>query len=270
MTGYEPLNTLKPVGEGLWLIDGPAIRFYGLPFSTRATIARLENGDLWVHSPTKMTDDLRAEIDALGRVRHLVAPNWIHYAYITEWQAAFPQARAWAAPGVAARAAKKGMDIRFDHDLGPEAETPWAEQIDQIIVEGSKTHREAVFFHRASDTLILTDLIENFESAKLPVWMRPLVWIAGIDDSDGKMPPDLAYSFRKKELLVDAIEQMIAWKPRRIILAHGRWYRENGVLELERAFRRQMKTRLWTRALENMDAAKAEAEDEVERRRLKR
>ena len=49
MTGYEPLNTLKPVGKDLWLIDGPAIRFYGMPFSTRATVIRLADGGLWVH-----------------------------------------------------------------------------------------------------------------------------------------------------------------------------------------------------------------------------
>jgi hypothetical protein len=270
MTGYEPLNTLKPVADGIWLIDGPAVKFYGMPFSTRATVVRLENGDLWVHSPTKLTDNLHAELEALGPVRHLIAPNWLHYAFIREWQAAFPEARAWAAPGVVARAAKKGMELKFDHDLGAEAEAPWAGQIDQMIVEGSKIHREVVFFHRASETLILTDLIENFESAKLPVWMRPFVWIFGIDDSDGKMPPDMARTFRDKELLVDAVEQMIAWKPRRIILAHGRWYRENGVLELERAFRRQMKTRLWERALKDMDAAKAAAEAKAEERRLKR
>ena len=112
MTGYEPLNTLKPVARDIWLIDGPAIRFYGLPFSTRATVVRLENGDLWVHSPTHLTEDLRAELDALGRVRHLVAPNWIHYAHIAHWQAAWPGAVAWAAPGVAERAAKKGMALR--------------------------------------------------------------------------------------------------------------------------------------------------------------
>ena len=29
---YEPLNTLKPVAEDIWIVDGPAIRFYGMPF----------------------------------------------------------------------------------------------------------------------------------------------------------------------------------------------------------------------------------------------
>ena len=242
-TGYEPLDTLKPVATGLWLIDGPAIRFYGLPFSTRATVVQLENGDLWVHSPTRLTDPLRAELEAKGSVRHLVAPNWIHYAHVAAWQAAFPDAEAWAAPGVAARAAARGVKLRFDHDLGPRAEAPWAGQIEQMIVEGSRVHREAVFFHTASRTLILTDLIENFEPSKLPAWMRPLVRLAGIADDDGKMPPDMALSFRDKAALASAVERMIAWAPERIILAHGRWYDRDGVAELRRAFRRVLRGR---------------------------
>lgn len=238
MTGYEPLNTLKPVAPDVWVIDGPAIRFYGLPFSTRATVVRLENGDLWVHSPTYLSDELADELRALGPVRHLVAPNWIHYAYVAEWQAAFGGTVSWAAPGVAARAAKHGMALRFDHDLGPEAEAPWRGQIKQIIVEGSPVHREAVFFHSATKTLILTDLIENFEPGKMPWWLRPLLRLAGITDPDGQMPRDMRATFRgHKDQLRAAVERMIAWAPERIILAHGRWYKAGGVDELRRAFR---------------------------------
>lgn len=237
-TGYEPLNTLKPVDEGLWVIDGPAIRFYGMPFSTRACVVRLANGDIWVHSPTWLSDGLRDEVAALGPVAHLVAPNWIHYAYVPEWQAAFPDALAWAAPGVAKRAAKKGMAIRFDADLGERAEAPWAGEIEQMIVEGSPIHREVVFFHVASKTLILTDLIENFEAHKLPWWMRLLTRVAGIADPDGKMPPDMKASFAgHRDQLRAAVERMIAWGPERVILAHGRWYERDGVAELKRAFR---------------------------------
>ncbi|RKF13010.1 DUF4336 domain-containing protein [Roseovarius spongiae] len=256
-TGYEPLDTPKPLAPSLWLIDGPHIRFYGLPFSTRATVVRLENGGLWVHSPTRLTDGLRAEIDALGPVRHLIAPNWIHYAHVADWQAAWPEALAWAAPGVAQRAAKHGLDLHFDHDLGAKAETPWAGQIDQMIVEGSKTHREAVFHHRASRTLILTDLIENFETAKLPAWMRPLVWLAGIDAPRGRMPPDMAFSFRRKDLLADAVDRMIAWNPERLILAHGQWYERGAVEELERAFRKVLNARRWDAVMEKIDADRA-------------
>lgn len=237
MAGYDPLNTLKPVADGIWIVDGPAIRFYGVPFSTRATIVRLEGGGIWVHSPTRLTESLAAEVQALGEVRHLIAPNWIHYAYVAEWQSVFPDAEAWAAPGVAERAAKHGMPLRFDHDLGPSAEAPWEGQIDQIIAEGSEVHREAVFFHRASRTLILTDLIENFERANVAWYLWPFLRLAGNADPDGAMPRDMRATFRDRAALRRSVEVMIGWRPERIVLAHGRWYRDNAEAELRRAFR---------------------------------
>ena len=235
---YPPLNTLKPVAEDIWLIDGPVIRFLGLPFSTRATVVRLEGGGVWVHSPTELTDGLRAEIDALGPVRHLIAPNWLHYVRVAPWQAAYPDALSWAAPGLTRRAAKKGLTLRFDRDLGDEAPPEWEGQIAQMIVRGP-AHSEAVFFHERSRTLILTDLIENFETDRMAWWQRPIVWVAGIADPDGKMPIDMAMSFSfRRRYLQRRIQQMIDWAPERVILAHGRWYDRDGVKELERAFRR--------------------------------
>jgi hypothetical protein len=34
-----------------------------------------------------------------------------------------------------------------------------------------------------------------------------------------------------------AVRTMMSRRPRRIIIAHGRWHRENAVAELKRAFR---------------------------------
>ena len=237
MAGYEPLNTLKSVGKNIWVVDGPSIRFYGVPFSTRMTVVRLQNGDIWLHSPTKICDTLKAEITTLGPVRHLIAPNWIHYAYVTEWQAAFAKARAYAAPGVVARAKKHGMNMRFDENLSQTAPDAWAGQIKQMIVEGSNIHREAVFFHDASRTLILTDLIENFEPRNLSWIMRILTRLGGIQDPDGKMPRDMQMTFSKgHRKLRAAVEHMINWGPDRIILAHGRCYDKDATAELKRAF----------------------------------
>lgn len=130
------------------------------------------------------------------------------------------------------------MAVKFDHDLGPQAEAPWQGQIEQMIVEGSKVHREAVFFHNASGTLILTDLIENFEPRNLVWWVRPILRLVGIVDPDGKMPRDMRATFRKHpDQLRRCVEKMIGWAPKRIIIAHGKWYETNGVGELRRAFR---------------------------------
>ena len=236
-TGYEPLDTPKPVAPGIWVIDGPAIRFYGMPFSTRATLVRLANGTLWVHSPTRLTEDLAKAVERLGRVAHLVAPNWIHYAHVGAWQARFPAAQSWAAPGVAERAASRGIELRFDHQLRQAPPAAWAFEIDQMIVRGSTLHREAVFFHRATKTLILTDLIENFEARKIGPVLRIAAWLAGVLAPDGKAPVDMRQTFRDRAALRADVDRMIAWGPERVILAHGRWITANGTAELRRAFR---------------------------------
>lgn len=237
-SGYEPLFTPKPVAPDIWLVEGPLIRFYGLPFPTRMVVIRLPDGGLWLHSPIQPDAKLLRALEELGPVRHLIAPNWIHYAFVADWQHLFPEALTWAAPGVAERAASRGKALRIDHQLSAEAPPDWAGTIDQLVVSGSPVHREAVFLHRPSKTLILTDLIENFEAAHIPAWMIPMAWMAGVLDPDGKAPIDMRLTFRKgREAARADIETLLGWQPERLIMAHGRWYPTGAMAELRRAFR---------------------------------
>lgn len=237
-TGYEPLYSLKPVAPDIWIADGGWIRFYGLPFPTRMTVVRLACGGLWLHSPIADKDGLADAVAACGPVRHLIAPNWIHYAWLPDWQARFPEATSWGSPGVVQRARGRGLRLHLNHELTDDPPADWAGQIDQRLA-ASGLHREVVFFHRASRSLILTDLIENFEPAKMPLWVRPLLRLGGVCDPDGGMPRDIAASFaRRPTHLRELVETMIGWGPERVILAHGRWYDRDGAAELRRAFRR--------------------------------
>ena len=238
MKGYQPLNTLKPVARGIWIVDGPEVSFMGVPFPTRMVVIRLKCGDVMLISPIECNQWLARDIGLLGRVRHLVSPNWIHYAGMPGWQAAFPDALAWASPGVRERAAKQGCEVRWDRDLGEVAEADWAAEVDQLIVHGSTVHEEVAFLHRESRTLILADLIENFEPHRLGWKMRWIARLGGVLDPDGKAPLDMRLTFRRgKRELRAAVEKMIAWEPQRVIIAHGRWYEREGVAELQRAFR---------------------------------
>lgn len=235
---YEPINTLKSVDDHIWIVDGPIVSMqaYGtqLPFPTRMTIIRLTNGDLFIQSPTELSDRLKQEIDALGTVRHLVSPNKIHYVYIGQWGEAYPDAIKWASPGVR----KQAKAIEFDRDLGAKPDPMWAGEIDQVIVYGSRFMAEVVFFHKPSRTVILADLIENFEADKVDRKYRWLVKLGGVLDPDGKTPFDLRLTFlgRRKQAR-EGVHQMLAWEPEKVILAHGRWYSQNGTAELKRAFR---------------------------------
>jgi hypothetical protein len=236
-TGYEPLHALKPVAAGVWVADGGWIRFYGMLFPTRMTVIRLTDGEIWVHSPIADRNGLADAVARLGPVRHLVAPNWIHYAWLPDWQTRFPGATSWGSPGVVDRARSRGVDLSIDAVLTDRAPPAWAGQIDQRLAD-SGYHREVVFFHRGSKTLILTDLIENFEADKMPWWALPLLKLGRVCHPDGRMPRDMAASFhRKPHHLKDLVDTMIAWEPERVILAHGRWYDRAGAAELRRAFR---------------------------------
>jgi hypothetical protein len=238
-TPYEPLSVPKPVGEAIWIVDGPEITFglgpLHMPFPTRMTVIRLPDGALWLHSPIALDEALVGQVERLGPVAHLVASNTLHYWWMKDWQARFPEAQAWAVVR---------LDPQARSRVGPHrqlAATPpaeWQGMIEQEIVAGSML-MEAVFFHHPSRSLILTDLIENFEKERFR--SRVFRWLArlgGVLDPDGKAPVDLRLTFRKaRPALRAAVERMIAWEPRRVIVAHGRWYGEDGVAELRRAFR---------------------------------
>ena len=232
---YQPLDTLKRVADDIWVVDGPLIRFglpfLKMPFPTRMTIIRI-GGDLFIHSPTQLVPGLQREIEGLGQVRWLVAPNRIHYWWVSQWHASYPDAAVYLAPRVREQA---GSRIDFPSlPLNRSAGYPWDEQIATLPVAG-RYMTEVVFFHRPTRTLVLTDLIENFEPAKLTRLQSVLVWCGGILDPHGSMPRDMRLTY-PRSVLRDAVETMIAWNPQRIILAHGRWYRDAGVDELRRAF----------------------------------
>ena len=237
---YPPLNTLKRVADGLWIVDGPIIRFGmpwpKMPFPTRMTIARVDRGDLFIHSPTPRLPDLEADIESIGKPRWIIGPNRLHYWWIPEWSAGFPKAGVYLAPGIREQAAGR---INFDHNvLDRDSGYPWDIDIATLPVTG-RFMTEVAFFHRSSRTLILTDLIENFEPRRLNSrLMRWLTRLGGVQDPDGSMPRDMRMTFAgRRTLLSAAVETMLSWNPERIIISHGRWYDRNGAAELRRAFR---------------------------------
>jgi Domain of unknown function (DUF4336) len=237
---YPPINTLKRVAEDVWIVDGPTIRFgpplLKLPFSTRMTVLRLDAAKLFIHSPTPLVTSLQEEIERLGTPRWIIGPNRIHYWWIPEWRQDYPAASVYLAPGIEAQSRGR-IDFPFQ-PLQARDGYPWDDAIATLpITSGYMT--EVAFFHRASSTLILTDLIENFQRDKLPSrWLRWLVQAAGALAPNGSMPLDMRLTFlmRRRELRA-AIETMIGWNPERVLLAHGQWFERDGAGELRRAFR---------------------------------
>ncbi len=232
-TVYAPLDTPKPFADRVWLVDsvlGP-----GLP--VRMTILRLQNGDLLLHSPTPYSPALHRAIEALGPIRHLVAPNIVHWVFMKAWQDAVPDATNWASPGLAQRGQVRRAQLRIDHELSDVAPAEWAEEIEQAVVRGGGGFAEVVMFHRPSGTALLTDLMQNVEAHKLPWVIRPLAWALGNLAPGGRAPAHLRALVRAGGASSGraAARRVVAWEPTRIVVTHGRPIEQDAAAILRRS-----------------------------------
>jgi hypothetical protein len=234
---YPPLDKLKPVAPDLWIVDSGPLRAMGVAIPVRMTVVRLRSGDLWLHSPTRYDEGLRRSLEQVGPIRYLVAPNVSHWSYIKEWQARCG-ATTWAAPGLRHRRQVRKAGMVVDRDLTPCPPPEWSGDIDQVIVEGGFGISEAGFLHVPSRTLILTDLIENFEPEKLTAPERIVLRLLGTTAPDGRAP--VYYRFvmtRRRRSARTAARRMVDWAPERVIFAHGRWFTEQGTERLKKSLR---------------------------------
>ena len=87
------------IAENLWEISRP-LQAPGLRLDHRMTVARLQTGELWIHSPVEFDAALASELERLGSPRHFIAPSRYHDLYWPGWFARFSDADFYAAPGL--------------------------------------------------------------------------------------------------------------------------------------------------------------------------
>lgn len=222
---------LTEIDRDIWLADGPAVNFFGAPYPTRMTVVRLADGGLWVCSPIHLEGGLQAAIEALGSVSCLVSPNKLHHIFLSEWARAWPAARLYASPGLR----RRRRDLSFTADLTDVPDPSWAADLDQVIFHGSFAMDEVAFFHRSSRTAILTDLVQRFDPASLRPWWRVAMTLDGLVGPEGSTPREWRLSFWDRTAARRARQHVLDWDPRRVIIAHGAWIREEGRAVLARA-----------------------------------
>jgi hypothetical protein len=228
---------LETIDDGVWLAEGGLVSFYGIPYPTRCVVIRLPGEVLWIWSPVALTPTLKAEIEALGAVAHLVSPNKLHHLFLQDWKSAFPQAKLW---GPQTTIGKRG-DLAFEPALRDEPPPEWAEEIDQVWYRGSPLLDEIEFFHKASGTAILADISQNFSESFLRDhwnWLaRQAARLAGMTEGTGYGPLELRLTTVNRSQARAAVRKMLDWAPRRVVMAHGEWRRATGVDYLKQAFR---------------------------------
>jgi len=205
---------LRRLAPDLWVAERPQ-RFLGIEMGTRMTVVRLADGSLSLHSPVALDDETRRELDALGPVRAVVAPNRFHHLHVGDYPAAYPEASIYAAPGLA----EKRRDLTFHAVLGDDPAPVWAGRLEQLVFRGLPVFNEVVFFHPPSQTVVLTDLAFNVR--RTPSLVSYLFF--ALDDAYGKFGPGRIerWLVRDRDAARVALERLLAWDFDRVVVAHG-------------------------------------------------
>jgi hypothetical protein len=223
-------SPLRALATDLWVAERPQ-RFYGLEVGTRMTVVRLADGSLLLHSPVALDAPLCAALDALGRVRFVVAPNRVHHLHAGRVADRYPDVRLWVAPGLD----RKRPDLVFVAVLGDDAPTEWRGQVDQVFFRGRPYENEVVFFHRASRTLLLCDLAFNFG----PHAAWPTRWLMRLLRSYGRFGPSTLdpWLIRDRGAARASLERILAWDFDRVVVAHGDVLEHGGREALRQGYR---------------------------------
>ena len=202
----------------IWIKEYP-VHYAGIDFSSRMTIIRLTNGNLFIHSPCEIDENTKVSIERLGQVEFIVAPGSYHYFHVKSAQRAFPDAETFICPGVE----RKKPELEFDWILGDRPDKRWKDDFEQVLVRGNRFIWEVAFYHKLTHTLILVDLIENVtDETEGTSWILEVWWKLVFRMWNNPKPaPEYQLGWQNKKAASKSLQRILNWDFERIIIAHG-------------------------------------------------
>lgn len=222
---------LQPICENIWHTQY-AFKTAGLPMSSRMTIVRLSDGALWVHSPVAMDDAMQAQIEALGPVRYVVAPSKTHHLFAKKFAQRFPGAQLYGPPGLA----EKRPDIPNLITLRSDEKYPWEPELQFHLFEGIPFLNETVWHHAPTQTLVITDLCQQ--------WLNNKAFTTGLYNTlvgvQGKFAVPRSVSWfmvKDKAAAARSAGRILEWPVDRIVMCHDSVIETNAYAQLVQAFK---------------------------------
>lgn len=223
---------LKLFAKNIWIADGGEVSVIGFQYPTRMAVIKLSDGTLFIWSPTALTENLRAEIETLGTVQHIVAPNSLHHLFLNDWVTQYPDAKVYAPPGLR----QKRQDINFDADLGDAVPEAWAKDMDQVLVRGNVITTETVFFHIESRTVLFTDLIQHYGPDHFTGWRAVAAKLDLMTAPHPAVPRKFRIAFTNRKAARTALEHIFTWPAEQVVMAHGPLIAADGKAFIARTF----------------------------------
>lgn len=208
-------------------IFSTSFKLFGVELGNRMTVVKNENNDLWVHSPININQDTVNQLQKMGNVHSIISPNLLHHLHLAKFIKYFPNIPVYGVDGIE----KKQKDVSFQ--LLPI--NLWGADIKSIRIEGMPSIKETVFFHQASKTLIVTDLV--FNVSETMGWSK-VVWSAYGVNHKLKVSPLFKFLIKHKPKFNQSIQQLLQWDFENVILSHGNIILGNGKQQLESALQK--------------------------------
>lgn len=233
---------------GVSVFDYDQVLPLGFRFPARMSVLSLEAGKLALVSPVPIDDALAKEIAALGRVEFLIAPNLLHHLYLEAAARRYPEARVIAPRRLGVKKPGLRIDVALDvaaSDAGapdagaPDAGAPdalpseLAAAIEVVPIAGLPGLDELVLYHRATRTLVVTDLVFNIT--------RPQGWLAHLVLFLMGVHGRLCTSRAVRALVKDrdaaraSVERLLALPFESLVVAHGDVIERDAHARLEQA-----------------------------------
>jgi hypothetical protein len=211
---------LRAIEQNIW-VGEQRLKYLGLNVGTRMTIIRLVNGELIVISPIQVDNTTIEQLNAIGNVSYIIAPNLYHYLFADSFKTIYPKASLWAAPGLESKRTELPIDrvISDEKSLLDGVEYLLFDGFRVFDLNGPSLLNECVFFHRESRTLVLTDTAYHFDES-FPLTTQLAARLIG---GYKKLSPSLLERFatRETERVKQSVQKVLAWDFKRVIMAHG-------------------------------------------------
>lgn len=195
----------------------------------RSTFVKCSTGGVLI-SPGSSLDVVK--LNGLNGVTDLVAPNLFHCAGIKRSLSVFPQATVWGPVG--ARTLKP--DIPWSKELSLSA-WPYQDELSMVTLSGIPSLNEAIFYHRESRSLIITDLCFNLSNPSgIGAW-----FVLNLAGTYKKCAVSRLFLREVKDRISfkNSLEEVLTFDFDNVILAHGDNLIGNGKARLLEALKKR-------------------------------
>lgn len=211
---------LENIDTNIWSVTH-SFKVNGLPISSRMVVIRLPGGQLVLHSPVPISEALKSALGALGPVAAIIAPNKMHHLFLRDGMNSFPNAKAFAAPGLLGKLPSiSGLQALDDTALHQ-----WAPCLEGLLIEGMPAVNETVWFHRPSGSLIVTDVLQWWRGDvpwSAAVWAR----LVGVRHSIA-VPRHAKWLVKDSVAARSSVQRVLSWPFQRVVMPH------NSVLDID-------------------------------------